>query len=175
MCQICGLVAYWFEHCVYFCTNTNLGRWQERFRICALLISRFGNTKVDGEAHLEGLAGLKELKVWTMPWLVFYATTWLHVLFTSFPDPGSTKFALPRKRLTLQPGMSYAIRAQPRQATNTAVRAELCYIIVSDRRHLATSTHIFGLHEHVPLEKYWKVSNIGPAMAWATVPAPSAL
>ena len=70
------------------------------------------------------------------------ATCTFHLVLT---DPGSMKFALPRKRLTLQPGMSYAIRAQLRQATNTAASAELCYIIVSDRRHLATSTHIFGL------------------------------
>ena len=37
----------------------------------------------------------------TMPWLVCYATMWLHVVLASFPDTGSTKFAqlLSKKKL----------------------------------------------------------------------------
>ena len=45
--------------------------------------------------------------------------------------------------------------AQPRQATNAAARAELCYIsLASPALSLqATSTHISSLHEHVAAQK----------------------
>ena len=38
-----------------------------------------------------------------------------------------------------------------------------------------TNMHISSLHEHVAAWKILKASKIGPAMAWATGPAPPAL
>ena len=45
--------------------------------------------------------------------------------------------------------------AQPRQATNAAARAELCYINLAlpALSLQATSTHISNLHEHVATQK----------------------
>ena len=56
----------------------------------------------DDYTHLEGLAGLEELKASTMPWLVCYATTWLHVVLASFQDLDITKFMQRHKQRMLQ-------------------------------------------------------------------------
>ena len=108
-----------------------------------------------------------------MPWLVCYATTWLHVVLASFPGPAARNWvrAQPRKRRTLQPGPNYAICARSRGKRRTLQLGPNYATLVWHRRHLACrrQARIFPACTIMwPLAKSWKVSKIGPAMAWAT-------